>query len=248
MRRSIAEFLPGSVVKFDYEPCNALRCVLRNVCFLGDVLAEQAIDVLVNPSFPRCVGMGEVDVDGELFFEGIEPGEFFAIIDSKRMAQRIGNDVEALDGRTIKRRRGTVCHFARDEEQALTLDKRRHIGFFRTAPDRIGFPIPKPLLCFNDSGPFINERTPYDSAAPVGRSVPFAFFLTAVPEARIEHPSAGFVQPYMTINRYWSNAHRWSAAGAAVGRTQEAAPRRDHDKNSMTPSFKSVEIIIKKEN
>ena len=64
---------PGDVVELVLGKQRQIRC-------LWEVLAEQTVDVFGDASFPRSLGMSEIDSDPSIFSQGLVLAHFAALV------------------------------------------------------------------------------------------------------------------------------------------------------------------------
>ena len=81
-----AEALPGPMVQGVDNTAQSLRGDLRQVGALGQVLAQEAVGVLVGAPLPGMVGMGEVDGQVQSLFQFDGTGELPAVVQRQAMA------------------------------------------------------------------------------------------------------------------------------------------------------------------
>src|ERR671919_623790 len=89
-----AERLAGSGVECGGDGLDVVAVPAGEVGALGEVLAQEAVGVLVGAALPWAVWVGEVDGETGVDFELGVLGEFFAAVPGQRAAQLRGQCCE----------------------------------------------------------------------------------------------------------------------------------------------------------
>ena len=139
---------------------------------LRQVLANQAIGVLIGPPFPGMVGSGEVEAGAE---------ESLDLLVAMELGSVVGGD--GMDGMRFVRQEldgalgGMVCGGAREladaHQAAFAFDDRDDAGLAATM-DCIGFPVAAAGPSLHHGGPLGDEPLARETAAAVVAAVPFA--------------------------------------------------------------------------
>ena len=88
---------PRAMVEFVGEGGAFALGERRQVGALGQVLAEEAIGVLIGPALPRMMGQGEVDGGAQTSLQGLVHMELGAVVRGER-ANAMGLIAEQSDG------------------------------------------------------------------------------------------------------------------------------------------------------
>ena len=118
----------------------ALR-VARQVRALGQVLAQQAIRILVGAALPGAVRIGKEDLDREPLGQLLVLGHLFAPIVRQRFAQCGGHVPEFLRKALAGARRIRPLHPSQDDQARRPLHQRADSRAITGSLDEIAFPV-----------------------------------------------------------------------------------------------------------
>ncbi len=79
-RRSESQSFAGAVIQSVFDHLNFLVRYIYHLAFLGHVLPQQAIEVLVGASLPTGKGPGKVARASQRFINPGVPAKFFAVV------------------------------------------------------------------------------------------------------------------------------------------------------------------------
>ena len=66
LRRKVAQCFSRTIVEESFDSFDVFICDLLEACFLGEILADEAIGVFDGSSFPAGIGTSEKDLGVEL--------------------------------------------------------------------------------------------------------------------------------------------------------------------------------------
>ena len=146
--RSYSQSFAGAVVDFIGDGVQLLLAVARQVGAFGQVLAHQAVGVLVAASLPWAVRVakvhGHAGVDGQLFVQR----HLFALVIGERLAHGLGNGTQLVrEGLQHMGRAGGLGmrQFDQHEQSAGALDQSAHGTGIALALDEVAFPVARKL-------------------------------------------------------------------------------------------------------
>src|SRR5215475_13471878 len=93
----VAEAFAGPVVELGGDGVDLAGGPGVEVGALGEVFAEQAVDVFVAAALPGCVGVGEVDGDAGGGGDALVLGEFFAAVPGEGLGEPGRQGAHVLD-------------------------------------------------------------------------------------------------------------------------------------------------------
>lgn len=97
-RGAVGQTLSWSIIQRDSDSCNTLIAGLAEVEVVGQILADQPVGVLVCPSLPTGVRVGEVGREAQATPQRLMLDELAAVVERERLAQTPGQFLEAADG------------------------------------------------------------------------------------------------------------------------------------------------------
>ena len=106
-RRPESQSFAGAVIQSIFDHLNFLVRYIGHLAFLGHVLPQQAIEVLVGASLPTGKGAGKVARAAQRFINVGVPAEFFAIVKGHRLVPSL-KQLERFDDRRVNQDRRIV--------------------------------------------------------------------------------------------------------------------------------------------
>jgi len=166
---------------------------------LGEVLADEAVGVLVGAAFPGMMRGGEVDFGAESAFEVLVAVELDAVVGREGMdgmglmgEQRGQARVGLLDGGPDER--------AEDGVAALALDSGGNAGL-APAVDGVRFPVAESTALRDDFRPILDAAFAREPAAAILSAVAFAPALAGAAEVPPERAAGTLVAPNPEVDR-----------------------------------------------
>ena len=168
----VVESFSGSIVEFLGDGIQVALGECGEVASFGQVLADEAVEIFVGTALPGGVGIGEVDVDAEVFFDAFESGKFQAVVEGERAAKVLGNVEEAFDDGTVHSLNFPVGDGCCEEKSESSLVECDDSSFVIFADYGIAFPVPVSGTIGGSFGAQIDADTVFNLTA-------FSFAVTA---------------------------------------------------------------------
>jgi len=164
-RRGKAETFPWSCVEPIGDGVQLPLGVARQVGPLGQVLAQQAIGILVGPTLPGAVGIGKEDLDRETVRQPLMFRHLFAPIVGQCFPQR-GMDMSELLGEPLVRTDG-ICagHSGQQHQPRGPFHQGAHSRAIASAFQQVAFPVAR-------HGPGGHVGRPFRDRSHVGNLAP----------------------------------------------------------------------------
>ncbi|PAV66370.1 hypothetical protein WR25_04289 [Diploscapter pachys] len=144
--------------------------VYRQVCALGQVLADQAIDVLVAAALPGAVRVTEVDGHPRLLGDLGMPGHLPALVIGHALAHRQRHPVEGRTEALYGRSRRGIVQLDQHQVAAGAFVQRAHGRGVGLAFDQVTLPMPRHQAVFNLRRTHMNAHHLRDLVAPINAS------------------------------------------------------------------------------
>ena len=170
--RGEIETFPRARVQAVREGVQLALRVARQVRALGQVLAQQAIGVLVGAALPRAVGIRKEYSDCESLGQAFVLGPRVPTIIGQRFAQHRGHVPECLGEALAGTRRIRPLHPCQDDEARRPLHQGADGRPIAGPLDEVAFPVARHGAGGHLGGPLGNRRHVGDVAASVGPSCP----------------------------------------------------------------------------
>lgn len=169
-RRSHPQALARAVVDLIGNGIELLLAVAAQVRALGQVLAHQAIDVLVGAPLPGAVRVAKVHRNARIGRQLFVASHLPALIVGQRLAHRLGDGVELVrEGLQHTGRTGGpgVRQLHQHQQPAGALDQRAHCTGVGLALDQIALPVAGELSILYLGWAQMDAEHVRDLAAPV---------------------------------------------------------------------------------
>lgn len=169
----------GAVIQPVFDHFNFLVSDIRHRAFLGHILPQQPVEVLVGATLPACKGPSEVArATQRLVYPGVA-AKLFAVVIGQGFDPGL-EGLERADDRGAYQVRGLVWNLGYDRKSALALDHRHDGLFVVRTDDGVAFPMTYLLARFNVRRSFAQRATPWDlSSALVAAGVALSLLLLA---------------------------------------------------------------------
>ena len=181
-RRGKAETFPWARVEPVGNGIQLALSVSRQICALRQVLAQQAIGVLVGPALPGAVRIGKEHLDREAVRQPLMFRHLFPSIVGQRFPQR-GRHMSELLGEAPSSTRGIrPFHPGQDDQPRRPLHQGAHRRAIASALEQVTFPVSGHDPSGHVGRPFGDWRHVGNLAPAVPASCPRATGLTGLPQ------------------------------------------------------------------
>ena len=162
----IVQGFSGSFVELPGDGAELGLAEGRQVDAVRQVLAQQAVGVLVGAALPRAVRIAEVDLDVGCEGEAAVVGKLLAPVPGQRPADVSGQLARLPDQRRDDGRGLLVRDLGQDHVARLALDQRHDMAAARSR-DKIAFPVPGHGAVLDAGRSFADRDRVLDLAEPV---------------------------------------------------------------------------------
>jgi len=145
----IAESFSRSIVESVHVEFKHGRRPLKQLLILREKLTQQTIRVFVRSALPGTAGVGKVDIELQTPSQCLVFRELGAIVDGDAVACCLWNVPERSFCRSIQADRSLVTHPGSHQIATAAIQKCCHVSTVSTAHDRIIFPVPHTMTCFD---------------------------------------------------------------------------------------------------
>ena len=195
------ETLPGPMVQGVDNAAQSLGGDLREVSALGQVLAQEAVGVLVGASLPGMVGMSEVDEQVQPLFQFERTGEFASVVQRQTVAFLSGQSAERSPELLGDRLGGAGVDLSRDNVAAGPIHTGDEVSRASFADDGVAFPIAESRSFVGLFRPFVDGSFAQDLALARGLAVGLAAGFSGDPQEGTELPRSLGIGPDPAIDR-----------------------------------------------
>ena len=183
---SVLQLLSGPIIEIIDDKIKLFGGDDAEVGFLGQELSEQAVGILIDGALPSAVGMGEEDGEFQGVFEGLEAGEFLAVVDGEGMDECLIDVAQTLHYGFIEGLGGGVRHLVCNEIEGFALDKGRQAAQPLCSEEGIAFPVADAGLFVNDGRTLLDGDTALDPGVGVSSGAAFAERFPAAAQVAVQ--------------------------------------------------------------
>lgn len=204
----VAECFSGPIVERLDDGLQVGVVEVSQVGFLGQVLPEEAVGILVGASLPGTVGIGEVDVGLEEFFEMFERGKFFSVVHGQGADESRGHILEGGRDGLVDGAGFEIGDGRRHENACLAFDECDDASFVVRAVNGVALPVSRADPRLDSSGPFRDTHTPRNEPSflvRVGAPLALSMALSKLP---VQIAFRAFIGINKGVNALMRNAHR----------------------------------------
>ena len=170
--RGKVETFPRTRVQAMRDGVQLALGVARQIRALGQVLAQQAIHILVGAALPGAVRIGKEDLDRESLGQLLVFSHLFPSVVGQGLPQQGGHMPEFLDEAPSGTRRICPLHPGQEDQARRPLHQGPNSRSIAGAFDEVAFPVAGHRAGRHLGGTFVNRRHVGDLAASVGASRP----------------------------------------------------------------------------
>ncbi|MFH0910676.1 MAG: sigma-70 family RNA polymerase sigma factor [Planctomycetota bacterium] len=184
-RRPVSQSFPRSFVQECFDPPNLGTAYLGKVRPLREPPPHHAMDLFVQPPFPRMIRTRKVEVKAKPRGKRLMRRELPPIVHGQRLARQVAVPPKAPERRAVER----LCRAVLPEVQHHVLrpalhERSKPVRAF-PALDRVAFPIPRAGLPPHNGGPLLDAHPILDPPAHLSGAVTLATFAAAVGQALV---------------------------------------------------------------
>ena len=161
------EALTGAHIQLQGDGIQLLLAVYRQVSPLGQVLADQAVDVFVATALPGAVRVAEVNSDPCLLGDFSMPRHLPALVVGHALAHRQRHAVERCTEALHRRGRRCVVHLHQHQVATGALHQRAYRRGVGLTLDQVALPMPRHQPVFDLWRAHVNADHLRNLAAPI---------------------------------------------------------------------------------
>ena len=189
----------GSVIDSVFDHSQLLIGHGFHAAFLGDVLAQQSVEVFIAAALPTAIRIGKVGLDAQGLIGGLVIRKLFAVVHGQS-PHPCAQGLEFVLNGTAHQVSALVGHFGQHRKAAFALDQCHDGLFVRSANDRITLPVANLFAQLNVGWAMADGAAIGNLAAPVtSTQVAFASGLMAA-QVLVQGTASGLIRIDMQVN------------------------------------------------